>query len=824
MDKLHNSMTLKKKRIIVCFSIIFLAVVSIFIYAFFTYPRIEFKLTSSNIREPLLVYYTDSNMEYFDDEHMISDIIVEEKQRYSFVVPDIESLRIDIGISSGMTKISDIKVKTFLTTKEVTPQYVSKCAFSIDVGEVLVEKNAVLIESIGTDPYVILGTLDDVESIFNWHRVIVILLVLIVLIVGLGFFIKYFEKIKKIENGIINLEERTKWWIIIAMLIIAAVIRYFYKLDAWPCFHDDEYQTFGVAYGYIKTGTFYQWDFPRNCISDQSYRRAWPYTILLANWIRIFGLSEVSCRAMSALLGIIFIISCIYITKKLFRSRKITAVTVIIILFNSAITQLFRFTRMYALLMPLSLWMVYFAFKALTETNGIDDNATNRILRFIKKNFDFHIGYTLITLVFVYFSYKTHVNSLVLCLGILPFVFYKTFSTKDRKYIILSVAAFGVMLLLTLGIFFYEQIKTIPILGGILSVLKSSGGWFTCIYKEYLWAILNEFGSVLLAVLFILVYILVIVKMLYERNEHKADKLIYLIGIVLVTVIFFVFFTSRGYYSIKYIIMLTPISAMVYAIGFWGICQWKKICGILICAVFCICGSISVYKGYDSIYIGARYSNFIPAYQTIAKYYNLDEDIVPIAGAYVRGYYFAQVVKNYASVGLNTDNSLETLIEFAEEYPEGIISCEKGKTWHLTGGINEFMMKWSDRLAGEGLDDYRVEVAHYHFINGNKVNLRREGIDKYVLCLGENEDALDIIVDLEAFENDDQVLCVKIEYKNTAKEEEKRFFQLKLPKDKKGVYKYALPSNFINDWNGEDIEISDKYAVYASGILTEFGR
>lgn len=210
-----------------------MAVVSIFIYAFFTYPRIEFKLTSSNIREPLLVYYTDSNMEYFDDEHMISDIIVEEKQRYSFVVPDIESLRIDIGISSGMTKISDIKVKTFLTTKEVTPQYVSKCAFSIDVGEVLVEKNAVLIESIGTDPYVILGTLDDVESIFNWHRVIVILLVLIVLIVGLGFFIKYFEKIKKIENGIINLEERTKWWIIIAMLIIAAVIRYFYKLDAW---------------------------------------------------------------------------------------------------------------------------------------------------------------------------------------------------------------------------------------------------------------------------------------------------------------------------------------------------------------------------------------------------------------------------------------------------------------------------------------------------------------------------------------------------------------------------------------------------------------
>ena len=618
-----------------------------------------------------------------------------------------------------------------------------------------------------------------------------------------------------------------KWFVVSLVLIVIAIVRYFYKLDAWPCFHDDEYQTFATAYGYLKTGTFYKWNFQYDAISDQMYRRAWPYTIVLANWIRIFGLSEISCRALSALLGVLTIISCIYITKKLFGDIIITCVTAIIILANSTITSLFRFTRMYSLSILLCLWFVYFAYAAMTKKNHIDDNTAKKFLIIIKRNFDFHIGYVLLALLFLYFASVVHINSLALCLGIIMFIFYKAFTAKERKWNIAAALTLAAIFLLISGVLLsgrWSEIKQIPIWGRGIGAITQHAGWFN-IQIEYFKFILKEFGSELIASLLAIFYILYVVKLFIRKRKNEIlDVLVYLGSITILTLLFFVLFTNR-YYAARYIVMLAPISAMVYAVGLSFAFESKKILGIGIGSIFLAFCLINVKRELGSIYEKVDKSDFLPAYETISEFYNLEKDTVPIAGINIRSYYCSQVVKQYEIANLKNSNSMDTLIEFSKEYPEGILTCEYNKLVSATQGLNMLLCKWSDHLAGEGIDDYNVEVSHYYVVEGQQtVGMSDKAIDIYDLYINQKEKRVNVLVDLDSIENSAELLCVKINMESSNGDKISRIFQLKLPDDKNGIYEYKLPWDSLKNFILEDAEIADTYAVYGEGVLQEYNK
>ena len=53
----------------------------------------------------------------------------------------------------------------------------------------------------------------------------------------------------------------------------------------------DEYQSFDVAAGFYHTGKSYFWDFHQQALSGERYTRAWPHTLLLSLWFRIFGVT-----------------------------------------------------------------------------------------------------------------------------------------------------------------------------------------------------------------------------------------------------------------------------------------------------------------------------------------------------------------------------------------------------------------------------------------------------------------------------------------------------------------------------------------------------
>ncbi len=612
-----------------------------------------------------------------------------------------------------------------------------------------------------------------------------------------------------------TLIDRNNRWLLLAIgLTIISIIRYFYKLSAFPCFFDDEFQTIAVAYGYLKTGTLYTWDFMNDCISQNNYSRAWPYTILLANWLRIFGLSEVAGRSLSAILGIITIWSCIYVTKKLFNRIGITMCTCFIVLANTTATYYFRFVRMYALLIPICVWLIYFLYKALTEKNYIDEQTSDK--------FEFNIKYVVLSLLFLFFAWQIHVNSLIIVLGIFPYIVYKLITDKTKKYKLL----FGLVCLLggiiVLGLFFEKYAVKVPVIGKIIGSLVRHGSIFTNRHTEYFIFIVDEFGSALLAILFFMTsMIFVLNDIRKKRFSQYTDLTIYCSSIIL-TGVFFLVFVANRYYAPQYIVMLVTISAVIYAVGYSILCEIHTAVKVVINLFLLLAITFSIVMGYKSIYTMADTSDYINAYKKVSLYYDIDNDKFPVAHLNARSYYYSQVWKKPILQSFNKENDMEILLAFVQKYNKGILTCEKAKLGNLTQGVGDLLLNWSDRISGEGIDNYNVEISHYNFLSGNYI-FTKTVTDK-AIQLENNDGRYRIIVNLGKIPKNTQIVLVELIKTLESGREIKKYYQLLIESDiSNGYFEYLIEEDILEDTNIFNISLGNEYAVYvnkANNLLT----
>ena len=174
----------------------------------------------------------------------------------------------------------------------------------------------------------------------------------------------------KIIQKLKSATKQEKIWLLLALVIlILTAARYFFALLGDYYTFLDEYPTFDAAVGFFKTGKFYKWDFHTQTLSDIQYKRAWPHTLLLTLWFHIFGVSVPAGKALSAVLGILFIFSIYFITYKIYNNYFITALSCLFLLGNESVTVIFRQIRMYSLWLLLIIWFLYFIFMIL-ETDG----------------------------------------------------------------------------------------------------------------------------------------------------------------------------------------------------------------------------------------------------------------------------------------------------------------------------------------------------------------------------------------------------------------------------------------------------------------------
>jgi len=504
----------------------------------------------------------------------------------------------------------------------------------------------------------------------------------------------------------------TKWgykegWVysaIFAVLLIIFAFLLFYNLGEAE-FKEDEFQVVAAAKGFQETGKFYQWDWAENKLNKNAfYDRAWPHTILIAGSYHLFGVSEWSSRLVSALFGLIFIFSGYFIIKYFSKNKKITLLILFVLMFYSSFINLFRYTRMYALLIPLFLILFYALYRFIIEKNNFKTN--NKIFNWVFENLNYNYLILVPVLILLYFNYQVHINSLLIVPSIAIFLFCLSIIYKKKKFIIPTIISLlGAVIVFLLYYF------------GILNKYVSFFSLFereNFVYIDYLtsFPFFKEIGVILiLLVLFILIL-----------NKFKNKFLLYSLVITGFSLFFLIWIGNR-YASFVYISHIITISIILILISYYYITKlfdkkFLKI-GLYLTLIFLL--GVSFFESISDIYYGEnQYGSFNEAYNIIEENFDLEKDV--LFGQYLRTYYlkdlFSKSQINTISMLSDKQYSFDQFMGDLNKHESGWITWETRKSYHVQLEIRKYVNENFEKYSGQGVNETNVEVFYF---NKNKL-------------------------------------------------------------------------------------------------------
>lgn len=506
------------------------------------------------------------------------------------------------------------------------------------------------------------------------------------------------------------------WLALVVCGGIVAMVRYFFCLFGDYYTFVDEYQTFDTAVGFFKTGKLYQWDFHTQTLTDEAYSRAWPHTLLLALWFHIWGISVPAGKALSAIFGVLFILSVFYITYKIYHNYFITILSCAFLLGNSSVTIVFRQIRLYSLWLLVIIWFLYFVFLTLEREGKF--SGQNRLSLFAKKNFNYPIKCVALAIVFLILSYMIHINTLITGAGILLFFFYLLITKRDKRYISFLCLLLGVGILLGILFWVCAQGIRIPILFDLYLVLTSDtffGQYDEQNIRYWFW-VRDYLGSAKLMALSCVCVAIAFVKNSRKKDrDQKFDFALFSILTVGTSLYCFIYVFSR-YYQDRYMIYAAPLLSITIA---WGIVETaslipKKQFTVIVTGIFTFTAVYQIVSEAKVIYASDKICYHRAVYGKIQE----DAEIspIPIAGYNFRDYYGVQAISDYVTAPFDRAHDMEILYEFAKEYPEGYVVVETAKIYGITESVRIFMQNHSERIAGDGIDEWNVDVCRYHFL------------------------------------------------------------------------------------------------------------
>ena len=489
-------------------------------------------------------------------------------------------------------------------------------------------------------------------------------------------------------------------------LFLMSSIAYIPAIFPDPFYNNDEFQVMNAAVNLVEK-RFGIWDFLTD--APGLYTRAWPHTLMVSVFFRLFGESTVSGRAVSAICGIIFIVSTYYIFNKMTKNRNIAFITAVLLLVIPDVTMIFRTIRMYAVLLPATIWMVFFAFNALTKTHKFSHD--NKVTRFIKNYIDFHYGYLGLTIVMVVFNYINHPNGLITGFGIILFIIMKGFMTKEKKYKLLSLIIVVLGLLFTLNV---VLIRTLPhYLPNILMFWFPVGTQF---HHGYYWLNLTHPWGFLIGtiLLFTGVYF-------GWRYRAKNEALLFFSLIQISSIIFLIFFADRVVWVI-YLSFLFPFTMLLIVSGLKYLSYTLSKTAIIIgCSILSISMILSVSRWFSSIYVESperpKYTVAVEILKQDAQSSGLS--VIPIEGVFIRPYYFKHagnisVIRLPHRAGARTDSEFNKIIPTLEKLgsPIGYSFYYNFRLSRATPSFREFLLNNTNML----FDGDNVLLFKYHFI------------------------------------------------------------------------------------------------------------
>ena len=493
---------------------------------------------------------------------------------------------------------------------------------------------------------------------------------------------------------------------IVAILLVINVIALFYRLGS-EGFREDEFQVINSAAGYLYSGQFSQWNWIADDIGN-AYARAWPHTFLIAQSFNVFGISEWSGRLVSVLGGMAFLI-CLYLFARYFTNQKIALITLFSASLYPSYIKLFRYTRMYALLLPLFLILTYCIYRGITG----DWQLRIGIKRFddlISKYLNYDYRFLLISIPLLYLTYLIHVNSLIIVVAVYLYVCVLAIKGKKAKYIILAIIGLIIGIGTVSGLIILENANSInysyeslPSFLNFISAFERRN----FIYLDYL--VSYPFGKI---AGLILIGFLGYISVSQRAISDFVNKYLYLLTVGISASIFFIYIANR-YASYYYISHITPIALLLILSGFFYLSKliFKKFGFALILLGFLV---ISNFTGeVESLYGGeTSFGDFRAAYQVIIENFDYDNDVV--FGQYLREYYLKDMDGfEYISMQSNRKYTYDQFLDDIEGHDSGWLTWESRKSYHIDRQIISFANEHCYKLHGRNVDESGVEVFYF---------------------------------------------------------------------------------------------------------------
>ncbi len=596
-------------------------------------------------------------------------------------------------------------------------------------------------------------------------------------------------------------------------VILCAIFLYFVRLDYDTSLVNDEHQSFSVAYNLLNGNGLVRNDFQHSYNNPSPYTRGWPSTYLLAGWMKLFGVKEATCRALSAVYGIMFIGSLLYISYRLVNNYWYSLLAVAMSIGVYDVTKYFRTIRMYSLELLISIWLYYFAYKFVNGTNRLwKDKAGNNIVR---KCLDYDWAYFLPVVILAFLCFENFVNGVILLGGVVLYVVVQAFVKKKAKYIFATTVVVFSFVVSLLNIIYYN------LCGNFLfaaKIFKKFIYYFGVEFQPlYLKTVLTSCGNWILGIVLLIVIGISILVLKKTENEF-----IYIFCINLFTIFFYCFFSAGRYtFRSRYILDLIPWSILLlgYAFAYTYRINIKLSVVILVTILFF---SGAHFVNFSKMYAFEENVNdidYITAYTKVSDYYDIENENIPIAYSYMRSWYSTKVFNNITSKSLKRAYAFDDWIKFAQENSEGILTVEYIKTDKLKQDVPKILYKWTDRISGDGVDNTGVNVSHYCFVNCTENNqLTETGAYK-----GDN--GIWVTFDEKTMSNittasvQPTVVFVSINLDDTT-----RFFGMIMPpKTGNTISFYISPEHLRNiDLSAiSEISLNDEIGIYADNTLIE---
>jgi hypothetical protein len=490
--------------------------------------------------------------------------------------------------------------------------------------------------------------------------------------------------------------------ILFLIITIGATYTLFYKLDRIDLY-SDEAQVTQTAYGYLQTGEYKQWDFVKNEITESKNNRATPHLFLVAQAYKIFGISNWSTRFFSVLFGIIFISLTFLITLYFTKNKTTAFIVAFSALFYNEYLLLFRWGRMYALLIPIYLLTSFLLYKAVTDENKINFRLSP-INDFVKKYLNFNFIALIISLFLIVINFKVHVNSMMLVLIFATFLIYLVLADYKLKYLIAILT--GIVLFFIYN-FTNISINNFSIKSNSYITLFGVNNFdaYSPVFSQFP---LNYYSS--LIILLISMLSLILIRNTKYRNITVFNFLNLITGVVIFS---FIFDYPLSFRYISFLIIFSMFLIVDFSIIFFETLYTKT--GKYVFSVFVIIATLfSFQQNYSNIYTENK---IYPAHPSIAYKIITDNAIAGDALFYHWGakFYFNDINPEVETfeLGGQTSKPFDTIYNELRKYQRGWITWDSYNGNRIDSTFQTYCSKYFTKYHGFGIDSTNVEVFYF---------------------------------------------------------------------------------------------------------------